>query len=94
LRDCARAGDVVGRLGGDEFGLLLTEQSASGADIVQARLRAQIPDRRAAIATDVPWDLTIGTAAYPHDGDSFPALLSAADRRLYAQRGIQLRRAT
>jgi diguanylate cyclase (GGDEF)-like protein len=93
LRDSARTGDVIARLGGDEFALLLAEQSADGAGRVQTRLRDQLPARRAAIATDVPWDLTIGTAAYPADGESFPALLSVADRRLYAQRGIQLRAA-
>jgi diguanylate cyclase (GGDEF)-like protein len=90
LRDCARTGDVVGRLGGDEFALLLAEQSAEGAASVADRLRAYVPARRAALGTDIPWDLTIGTASYPEDGESFPTLLSVADRRLYAQRGIQL----
>jgi diguanylate cyclase (GGDEF)-like protein len=94
LRDSARAGDLVGRLGGDEFGLVLAEQSADSAAIVQARLRAQLPARRAAIGTDQPWDLTIGTAAYPDDGESLPTLLSVADRRLYAQRGIELHAGT
>jgi diguanylate cyclase (GGDEF)-like protein len=94
LRDNARAGDLVGRLGGDEFGLVLAEQTADSAAIVQERLRAQLPARRAAIGTDLPWDLTIGTAAYPDDGESLPTLLSVADRRLYAQRGIELSAST
>jgi diguanylate cyclase (GGDEF)-like protein len=91
LRDCARGGDVVGRLGGDEFALLLAEQSAEGAAAVAERVRGGIPARRAAIGTHVPWDLTVSTASYPEDGQSFEALLSVADHRLYAQRGIQLR---
>jgi diguanylate cyclase (GGDEF)-like protein len=91
LHGCARAGDVVGRLGGDEFALLLAEQSAGGAASVAARLCARVPGRRAALGTDVAWDLTVGIASYPEDGDSLQRLLSVADRRLYAQRGIHLR---
>ncbi len=37
-----------------------------------------------------PWDLTIGTATYPDDGETVTDLLGAADRRLYEQRGIAL----
>jgi diguanylate cyclase (GGDEF)-like protein len=92
LRDCARAEDVVGRLGGDEFALLLAGQSTEGAATVANRLRAHLPVRRAAIGSDVPWDLTIGIASYPDDGESLETLLSAADSRLYAQRGIRLGR--
>ena len=36
------------------------------------------------------WDLTIGTAAYPDDGQTVNELIATADRRLYEQRGIAL----
>ena len=91
LSESARAGDVVARLGGDEFALLLPEQSAKEAAIVRDRLLAQVPDCRAAVGTEYPWNLTVGIAAYPEDGESFETLLAAADRRLYAQRGTYLR---
>jgi diguanylate cyclase (GGDEF)-like protein len=92
LRDCARADDVVGRLGGDEMGLLLVEQGPEGADAVLRRLRNQIPVRRDALGLLTPWDVTIGTAAFPTDGSTVNALIATADRRLYEQRGISLRR--
>ena len=90
LEDSARADDVVGRLGGDEFGLLLVEQTHEGATAVTSRIREKLPARRAKLGLDVPWDLTIGTAAFPEDGSDIHELLGAADRRLYEQRGITL----
>jgi diguanylate cyclase (GGDEF)-like protein len=90
LKDSAREADVVGRIGGDEFALLLTEQPADTAAAVSKRIRARVAERREALNLDVPWDLTIGTAAYPEDGENFDELLVTADRRLYQQRGIEL----
>jgi diguanylate cyclase (GGDEF)-like protein len=90
LKESARAVDVVGRIGGDELGLLLVEQSAEGAETVSERISAEVAARRDAIGIHAPWDLTIGTAAYPEDGETFEELLAAADRRLYEQRGIAL----
>lgn len=92
LEDSARADDVVGRLGGDEFGLLLVEQAQEGATAVASRIRETLPARRARLGLDVPWDLTIGTAVFPEDGEDVHELLRAADRRLYEQRGITLTR--
>jgi diguanylate cyclase (GGDEF)-like protein len=92
LHDSARADDVVGRLGGDELGLLLAEQTADHADVVTDRIQSLIPERRAELGLATAWGLTIGTAAYPEDGESFNELLATADRRLYEQRGIELRR--
>jgi diguanylate cyclase (GGDEF)-like protein len=92
LHDSARADDVVGRLGGDELGLLLAEQTADHAEVVTDRIQSLIPESRAELGLATPWGLTIGTAAYPEDGETFNELLATADRRLYEKRGIELRR--
>ena len=94
LRDSARADDVVGRLGGDELGLLLVEQSADGAEAVTSRIQSMLPERHAELGISTPWDLTIGIAAFPEDGQTFNELLAVADERLYEQRGIAIRRET
>jgi diguanylate cyclase (GGDEF)-like protein len=90
LTESARADDVVGRIGGDELGLLLVEQSGESADAVTSRIRAQVATRREALGLRTRWDLTVGTAAFPDDGGTFDELLDAADRRLYEKRGIAL----
>ena len=91
LRESARAHDVVGRLGGDELGVLLVEQTADSAAAVVGRIHDRLPARRAQSGLHTAWDLTIGTATFPQDGDTFEELLGTADRRLYQQRGIALR---
>jgi diguanylate cyclase (GGDEF)-like protein len=90
LRDSARADDVVGRIGGDELALLLAEQTAAGGAVVAARISAEVAARRPSVGLGSDWDLTIGLATFPEDGRTFEQLLSAADRRLYEQRGIAL----
>ncbi len=90
LKESAREADVVGRIGGDEFALLLPEQPAGTADTVTRRIRERVIARRAELGLTVPWDLTIGTAAFPYDGETFDELVATADRRLYEQRGIEL----
>lgn len=90
LTESARADDVVGRLGGDELGLLLVESTPEAAKVVTRRIEAQVPARRVALKSRTAWDLTIGSAAFPQDGETFADLLATADRRLYQQRGIEL----
>jgi diguanylate cyclase (GGDEF)-like protein len=91
MKESARADDVVGRIGGDEFALLLAEQTAESADPVIRRIRARVAEARAAMEISVPWELTIGVASFPDDGGTVDELLDVADRRLYEQRGIALR---
>jgi diguanylate cyclase (GGDEF)-like protein len=91
MKESARADDVVGRIGGDEFALLLDEQTVQSAQPVIRRIGARVAERRAAMETRVPWELTIGLAAFPDDGTTLDELLGTADRRLYEQRGIVLK---
>jgi GGDEF domain-containing protein len=55
------------------------------------RIQARVPAARGELGLDTSWELTIGTASFPTDGASFEELVATADRRLYEQRGIQLR---
>jgi diguanylate cyclase len=90
LRDSARTNDVIGRIGGDELAVLLVEQSGEGAAAMTRRVRAQIPAHRQAVGLGTGWDVTIGCASFPDDGDTVEDLLQVSDRRLYEQRGIEL----
>jgi len=91
MKESARADDVVGRIGGDEFALLLGEQTAESAGPVVRRIQAHVAEARAGMEISVPWELTIGMASFPDDGATLEELLDVADRRLYEQRGIALR---
>ena len=69
MKESARADDVVGRIGGDEFALLLGEQTAESAEPVVRRIRARVAEARAAMEISVPWELTMG---WPHSRTTAP----------------------
>jgi two-component system chemotaxis response regulator CheY len=84
LRDTVRTGDTVYRYGGEEFVVLLPEQTLAGAEQAAERLRAAIE----ALALPHPGGgsvtVSIGVAGLG-DGTCAPdALFEAADQALYA----------
>ena len=81
LREAVRgAGDVVGRLGGEEFGILLSGVDAEEAFRVAERARALI---RGLPVDGFSLDCSAGVAAWPTDTDSPERLLDLADAALY-----------
>lgn len=84
LNERLRGGDSAGRLGGEEFGLILRGASRREAYNVVEDLR----QRTAAHAIDcatchVSITTTSGIADWPHDADNADDLYRSADRRLY-----------
>jgi diguanylate cyclase (GGDEF)-like protein len=80
LRNSKRASDVAGRLGGDEFGLVLTDADAAVAADVAERLRLRLHELS---VLDAAPTASFGFAVYPDDGLTSAALLRVADQALY-----------
>jgi len=80
FRSGARAPDVVGRIGGDEFAVLLPETDAAHAEQVARRLQVH------ARSCDLPVEATVsyGTATWYGPEDDLEDVFRRADQALYA----------
>jgi diguanylate cyclase (GGDEF)-like protein len=77
-----RRSDLAVRLGGDEFGLLMPETDADGAEQLVSRLRQRIHTRM----FEQGWPVTIsaGVACSEQCPRRLPELIAEADSRMYA----------
>jgi diguanylate cyclase (GGDEF)-like protein len=80
-----RGGDVVARVGGDEFGVLSDAVTREDAIALAVRIEAELED--AGVAVSVGW------AMYPADGATSISLYRRADERLYASKHARKARA-
>ncbi|WFF42218.1 GGDEF domain-containing protein [Salinicola endophyticus] len=84
LRDALRGEDDVGRVGGEEFLLLLPETSISEAVTVSERIRVRLARRPCQFGGQLmPVTLSMGIAC-ADEGDKLQSIIELADRRLYA----------
>lgn len=84
-RDCLRGMDVLGRLGGEEFGIILPNTMLDQAELVAERIRASVT--RIAIETEygtVRFTTSVGVTKIGDEGDTVDGLLARADSALYA----------
>ena len=80
MRDCTRSIDCVGRYGGEEFLVILTDTSIDGALEAAERIRARVA------AAEFPGrkiTLSIGAAEFPKHADVPEAVIAVADSALY-----------
>jgi diguanylate cyclase (GGDEF)-like protein len=79
-----RAPDTFGRIGGDEFAVLLPETDAEQAAVVAERLRRTVQDTPFAVDDAVlPLTVSIGAAQAALSQSCFDALMKLADQALY-----------
>lgn len=79
-----RATDLAGRLGGEEFGIILVNTGTAGAVDVAEGLRQALANSDCRYqGSAIPLTMSIGVAEFGPDGDTLQGLLMAADQRLY-----------
>ncbi len=84
LLTCVRMRDAVGRLGGDEFGLILVmEQGHQGAARVAAKIRDSLRPPFNLQGYEVIMTASIGITIHPDDGSDPDALIKYADTAMY-----------
>jgi len=95
LQEGLRQGDLVARVGGDEFVALLPGcRNADAAQAIAEGLRARL--RPPYVLPDGLFrlDASFGIACYPEDGSDAASLLTHADRAMYAIKHQRRRMAT
>jgi diguanylate cyclase (GGDEF)-like protein/PAS domain S-box-containing protein len=83
LRNAVRGDDVIARIGGDEFVLLLNLARVADGTIVADKLLRVINDPFAIGDRRVSVTASIGAAFYPRDGADVETLIRAADTAMY-----------
>lgn len=84
LRTCLRETDTLGRLGGDEFLIVLPDVHGTDAMMrVTEKIMGVTAELIRCEDHELTTSLSIGIAVYPDDGTDFDTLLKKADTALY-----------
>jgi two-component system CheB/CheR fusion protein len=85
MESTVRSNDIVGRLGGDEFGVILAHfESASELEVVLERMLMALRQPISVGEADVVISGSMGVAVYPEDGLTPEDLMRSADAAMYA----------
>jgi diguanylate cyclase (GGDEF)-like protein len=96
LRAAIRPYDVCVRYAGDEFIVVLSGCGADEANRKRLELQGAVDAQpfETQPGKKLPLAVSIGAAVFPHDGESYEALLSTADGRMYRDKELRKRTGT
>ena len=86
---CLRPSDLLGRIGGEEFAVLLAETGVAGAEVAAERIRATVAGVEVESGTDIiQFTVSIGVAAVGTGSDALKDAMDRADVALYAAKDL------
>lgn len=92
LKNTFRESDIVARIGGDEFAVLWTEQTAHSPDILHSRLKAGVEAHILSESRPYRLSVSVGFARFEEGfTESLEDMLFETDRRMYADKRAGLR---
>lgn len=84
IKDSLRQIDLVGRYGGEEFSIILTQTERGGAHYAAERIRQSIEEKTVCVYDEeLKLTVSIGMAFFPDDARDPAALIEKADIALY-----------
>lgn len=81
LDDATRHEDIVARIGGDEFAVLLPETNFESAKLIVERINSRLDDLNKTIDPEIM--LALGSATAENSHDSLELIFKKADNRMY-----------
>jgi diguanylate cyclase (GGDEF)-like protein len=86
-KDSLRVIDVIARIGGEEFSVIMPQTQKDEALLVAERIRSSLREQLPRTWKNFPRDtvtISIGIATFPHDGKERKELIRNSDKALYA----------
>jgi diguanylate cyclase (GGDEF)-like protein len=84
LRQSFRESDIISRIGGDEFVILITEKPEINAEVLFGRLRKNLEAHNRRVQRPYPFSISMGVATFdPQNPNDLNSLMIAADKSMY-----------
>ncbi len=84
IKENIRQIDLLGRYGGEEFSIILTETDKEGARFAAERIRQSIEEKNFRVYDeDLKMTISLGISVFPADSQESGALIDKADQALY-----------
>ncbi|MEO8478638.1 MAG: diguanylate cyclase [Gemmatimonadota bacterium] len=85
FRGCVRGSDLIGRYGGEEFGIILRRCPPANGRVIAEKLRSALEGApiKSRGGPDIQLHVSIGVATFPGSGQGAVDVATAADQALY-----------